>query len=99
MLGLHTGITATAFATFAEVATYTAPGGAVQGIHAVLVERTQIMSAGGYVEERPVIHVLQAELARPVIGATVVIGNVGWVIDRPPDALYGIWQLVVRRAW
>ena len=99
MQDLHTAVTLAAFDMFAEAATYTPPGGVAEATRVVFMEKSQVMGTSGYVELRPVIHALQSELPRPLIGGVFVVATAGWVIDKPPDSNYGVWQIVVRRAW
>ena len=99
MIGLHTSVSLTAFNIFAEAATYTPPGGAAQAAKVVLVEESEVMGAGGYSELRPVIRALPSEIQRPQIGGTFVVDGIGWIIDRPPEIHYGLWKLIVRKAF
>ena len=85
------------FADLGEDAIYIPPHGTAQPVRLIFVSNSEVMGASGYPELRPVIHVLQAALSRPVLGGVFRTESEDWSVDRPPELRDGVWAVVVRR--
>jgi hypothetical protein len=86
------------FADLGEDAMYIPPHGTAQPVRLIFVSSSEVMGASGYPELRPVIHVLQAALSRPVLGGVFRIGTAeDWSVDKPPELRDGVWAVIVRR--